>query len=117
MWCRWLLPVRGSSEIREEGKTYCQAHSRAAFGNFRFRAKGRCTLPKSIFEILLVLRFHPKQMPAQRFGQVQRKHRDAIFAAFGVAHRDLAESKINIFYPQSDAFHQTQATPIKKSSH
>jgi hypothetical protein len=54
---------------------------------------------KPIFEILLVLRFHPGQMPAQRFGQVQRKHRDAIFAAFGVAHRDLAESKINVFYP------------------
>jgi hypothetical protein len=72
---------------------------------------------KPIFEILLVLRFHPEQMSAQRFGQVQRKHRDAIFAAFGVAHRDLAERKINVFYPQSDAFHQTQATPLKKPSH
>src|SRR5438445_766647 len=81
------------------------------------QSEGKMHAAKPIFEILLVLRFHPEQMPAQRFGQIQRKHRDAIFAAFGVAHRDLAERKIDIFYPQSDAFHQTQATAIEKSSH
>ena len=58
---------------------------------------------KSVFEILLVLRFHAQQMPAQRFGQIQRKHRDAILASFGVAHRDLAQSEINVLYPQPDA--------------
>ncbi len=38
-------------------------------------------------------------------GQIQRKHRDAIFASFGVAHRDLAQSEINVLYPQPDALH------------
>lgn len=32
-------------ESREEGKTYCHRHSRAAFGSFRARANGRWTLP------------------------------------------------------------------------
>lgn len=44
-WCRCFRPVRGSIEIREEGKTYCHAHWRAAFGDFRARANGRWTLP------------------------------------------------------------------------
>jgi hypothetical protein len=37
------------------------------------QSEGKVHAAKPIFEILLVLRFHPKQMPAQRFGQVQRE--------------------------------------------
>ena len=37
--------VGGSTEIRVEGKTYCQANSYSALGNFRASASGKCTLP------------------------------------------------------------------------
>ena len=54
---------------------------------------------KPIFQILLVLRFDSQQMTPQRFTHVQRKHGDAIFAAFCVTHGDLGKLKIDVFYP------------------
>src|SRR3989442_5658291 len=65
------------------------------------QGEGKMHTAKSVFEIVLVLRFNSHQMTPQRFTQIQRKHRHAIFAAFGVAHRNLGELKIEIFYPTS----------------
>jgi hypothetical protein len=36
-----VMPARGSSERREEGKTHCQPHSRSALGYLRAKASGR----------------------------------------------------------------------------
>jgi hypothetical protein len=38
-------------------------------------------------------------MTVKRFTHVQREHRDAIFSVLCVAHGDLCERKIYIFYP------------------
>ena len=54
---------------------------------------------ESIFHILLMLCFHPHEVPPKRFGQIYRQHGNAVFAAFCVAHRYLRELEIDIFYP------------------
>src|SRR5437773_3152747 len=41
-----LTRARGSTDKRDEGKTYCHAHSLAAFGDLRSIAPGRYTVPK-----------------------------------------------------------------------
>jgi hypothetical protein len=64
---------------------------------------------KPIFEILVVLCFDSHQMPTQRFTQIQRKHGDAVFSAFRVAHGNLCKRKIDVFHPEPNAFHQAQA--------
>ena len=65
---------------------------------------------ESIFHILVVLCFHPQEVPPQRFGQIYRQHGNAVFAAFCVAHRYLRELEIKIFDSQSHTLHQAQAT-------
>ena len=44
-WWRRHAPLRGSCEMFAEGNTYCQAHSRSAFGYLRSRANGNSTRP------------------------------------------------------------------------
>jgi hypothetical protein len=40
---------------------------------FSIQCKRKMHAPEPIFEVLLVLRFHPDQMSLQRFGQVERE--------------------------------------------
>ena len=54
---------------------------------------------EAVFEILLVLRFDARQMPAQRFTQIPWEHRDAVFPAFRIANGNLCQCKIDVFYP------------------
>jgi hypothetical protein len=73
-----------------------------------------------VFEILFVLRYNARQMTAQRFIDVQRKHRNAVLPTFSIWHGDLCQRKIDVLYPEPNAFHQAQAAtngrPLADSS-
>jgi hypothetical protein len=115
MWCRCRRPVRGSMESREEGKTYCHRHSRAALGNFRPSANGRWTLP------------NPSSMSCSCCALIRTKWRRNGSARFTgnivtrsfppFASRNLRQFEIDILDSQADAFHQTQSATVKQAGH
>ena len=58
-----------------------------------------------------------RQMLLERATQAPRQHCHAVFSAFAVAHNNPGVTEINVFYAQPDAFHQTEATPVKQAGH
>ena len=62
-------------------------------------------------------KFHPCQMPLQRFDESTGEHSDAVLRAFAIAHGDLMVGKIDILHPQAHAFQETQASPIEQTGH
>src|SRR5215831_18006893 len=62
-------------------------------------------------------KFHPCQMPLQRFDESTGEHSDAVLRAFAIAHSDLMVGKIDILHPQAHAFQETQASPIEQTGH
>ena len=56
-------------------------------------------------------------MPLQGLGKVCWQHGHAVFAALAIAHRDCQISEIDIFHPQANALHQSQAAAVKQTGH
>src|SRR5437016_5959102 len=112
IWFRCFRPERRSMERRDEGKAYLPRPLARRVRRFPGKRERKVDTAKPVFEILLVLCFDSHQMPTQRFTQIQRKYRDAVFPTFRVAHGDLCERKIDVLYSQPDTFHQPQPATV-----
>jgi hypothetical protein len=60
---------------------------------------------------------HRLQMDPQGFDSSHRKHRYAVFVSLAVTHHDLLVAEIEVFDPQPQAIHQSQARTIEECCH
>ena len=73
-----FVPLRGSSEVLSAGKTYCQAHSRAALGYLRWRALGdkrRPTAPARSWRCSSLTRPDELEAAGRRSGRMVTRSR------------------------------------------
>jgi len=45
------------------------------------------------------------------------QHRHSVLVAFAVAHHDLIVGKVDVFHPQANALHQSQARAVQEGGH
>jgi hypothetical protein len=55
-------------------------------------------------------------MQRQRLNDIGGQHRYPVLSAFAVANEDLIQQKVDIFDPQSEAFHQSKAAAVKRQA-
>ena len=110
------IPLRGSCERASAGKTYCQRHSRPAFGHLRASAKGSQTSPSPSASRAREASRAKSSWSRRPWSSAIRKHRDAILEAFAVAHEDLAAIEVHVLHAQPHPFHDPQSRAIEKAA-
>ena len=86
-------------------------------GVFALQGVRQCDPPQAAFEIAPVLLLDYFEMLSERFFQRCRKHRVPIFVSFAGTHNYLVGGEIDIFDPQLQTLHQSQARSVEKHQH
>src|SRR5881296_3608631 len=96
LWAFAISKEMHSTAMRDEGKTYCHAHSRAAFGDFRLKANGRCTVPNPSSRSCSCCAFMRKRWRRNGSDRLSGNIVTRSLPALRVTHRDLCEREVDI---------------------
>lgn len=109
----------GARILREGGRGEDPLPGPLTFGGGVFAGVGfgEIDLAVSGGEILGVEGADLREMGVQAGTQAVREHGEAIFVSFATADDDLPSVEVNIFDPESDAFHEPQSAAVEEFCH
>ena len=84
---------------------------------FAVKSRGQEDPAAPAGEILPVHFLDSREMDLERPDESLREEGDAFPHSLGLAHRNLAVAKIDVFDPQSQTFEQPQTAPVEKMDH
>ena len=84
---------------------------------FAFKGIWQSDSAQAVFEIALVLLFDQFEVLSERIFDRRGKHCVPVFVSLTGSNYDLVAGEINVFDPEPQTFHQSEASSVKEHDH